>query len=142
MWNYLVIFLIALLIVLTTRDCATTTEVKRRYNILLDHLNTENCPDEFKVLRKRIVITMVRKRYGEVGYNVDKGAEIGLCIDGDPNHAFHVLIHELAHSTIKEYSHSTDFWNNCEKLKNICVDLGIYETIPTKTPFCNKTVQD
>jgi hypothetical protein len=142
MWNYLILFVIAVIIVFVTRECETSREVKRRYKILIEHLNKDECPDEFKVLRKPIVLTMLRERYGEVGYNVDKGAEIGLCIEGDPNHVFHVLIHELAHSTVKEYSHNNDFWHSYDKLRQICLDLGIYERIPVKTPFCKKTVQD
>jgi len=134
---FLVLLVIAALIVLYTKEPPELTEVKRRYAILI-----ENCPEEFKILRKPIIITAFRKRFGEIGYNVNKGCEIGLCIDGNPNEIFHVLIHELAHSTVKVYSHDSEFWENFEKLKQVCIDLGIYETIPEKTPFCGKTVHD
>ena len=134
---FLVLLVIVTLIVLYTKEPPELTEVKRRYAILI-----KNCPDEFKILRKPIIITAFRKRFGEVGYNVNKGCEIGICIDGTPNQIFHVLIHELAHSTVKVYSHDSEFWHNLEKLKQVCIDLGIYETILEKTPFCGKTVQD
>jgi hypothetical protein len=79
---------------------------------------------------------------GAIGYNTNKGNEIGLCIDGDSNEIFHVLLHELAHSTVDEYSHSKEYWKNFKELRKMCVELGIYEEIPKKTKFCNKYVQD
>lgn len=134
---FLVLSVAVVLIILTTKEPYELTEVKRRYAILI-----KNCPEEFKILRKPIIITAFRKRFGEIGYNVNKGCEIGLCIDGTPNQIFHVLIHELAHSTVKVYSHDSEFWEKFEKLRQVCIDLGIYETIPEKTPFCGKTVHD
>lgn len=134
---FFVLLVAVVLIVLTTKEPPELTEVKRRYAILI-----KNCPEEFKILRKPIIITAFRKRFGEIGYNVSKGCEIGICIDGTPNQIFHVLIHELAHSTVKVYSHDSEFWHNFEKLKQVCIDLGIYETIPEKTAFCGKTVHD
>jgi hypothetical protein len=134
---FLILLMVATFIVLTTKEPPELTEVKRRYAILI-----KNCPEEFKILRKPIIITAFRKRFGEIGYNVNKGCEIGLCIDGTPNQIFHVLIHELAHSTVEVYSHDYEFWKNFEKLKQLCIDLDIYETIPDKTPFCGKTVHD
>jgi len=134
---FLILVMIVSLIVLYTTEPPELTEVKRRYAILI-----KNCPEEFKILRKPIIITAFRKRFGEVGYNVNKGCEIGLCIDGTPNQIFHVLIHELAHSTVKVYSHDSEFWQNFEKLRQLCIDLDIYETIHEKTPFCGKTVHD
>ena len=134
---FFVLLVAVVLIVLTTKEPPELTEVKRRYAILI-----KNCPEEFKILRKPIIITAFRKRFGEIGYNVSKGCEIGICIDGTPNQIFHVLLHELAHSTVKVYSHDSEFWNNFEKLKQVCIDLDIYETIPEKTAFCGKTVQD
>ena len=135
--SFLVLFVLVVYIVKNTTEPPELTEVKRRYNILI-----ANCPDEFKVLRKPIIITAFRKRFGEIGYNVNKGCEIGLCIDGEPNQIFHVLIHELTHSTVKAYSHDGEFWKKFQKLKKICIDLGIYEPIPTSTPFCGQSVSD
>ena len=134
---FLVLSMVVFMIVINTVEPPELIEVKRRYAILI-----KNCPEEFKILRKPIIITAFRKRFGEIGYNVNKGCEIGLCIDGTPNQIFHVLIHELAHSTVKVYSHDSEFWENFEKLRQVCINLGIYETIPEKTEFCGKTVHD
>ena len=68
--------------------------------------------------------------------------KIGLCIDGEINEIFHVLLHELTHSTVEEYSHSPEFWKNYKELREIAISLGIYKEIPDKTEFCGKHVQD
>ena len=65
------------------------------------------------------------ERGGGVGWNVYKGYEIGLCIDGTPNQIFHVLLHELAHCTVPEYEHSPQFWQNFRELRDIAVELKI-----------------
>ena len=62
--------------------------------------------------------------------------------DGNTNEIFHVLIHELAHCTVEEYSHSQQFWDNYIELPDMCVELGIYKKIPEKTKFCGQHVQD
>ena len=74
-----------------------------------------------------------------VGYNVNKGYEIGVCIDGTPNDMFHVLIHELAHSITSAYNHDKEFWENYKQLKMICVKAGLYTPI-TKIKFCGKYI--
>jgi len=55
---------------------------------------------------------------------------------------FTFLIHELAHCTVSEYEHSDTFWNNYIELRDMCVDLGIYDKIPVRTEFCGEHVQD
>jgi len=77
-----------------------------------------------------------------VGFNVNKGSEITICLDGSTNEIFHVLIHELAHSTVEEYSHSEQFWVNYNELMEICIQIGIYQKITEKTEFCGQHVQD
>ena len=79
---------------------------------------------------------------GTVGYNTNKGAEIVVCLGGTSNEIFHVLIHELAHCTVEEYSHSEQYWENYIELRDICVNLGIYEKIPERTKFCGQHIQD
>ena len=79
---------------------------------------------------------------GSVGYNMNKGDEIGLCIDGSVNEIMHVLIHELAHSTVKNYAHDKKYWNKYNELKNVAISIGIYEEIPEKSEFCGRHVQD
>lgn len=124
-----------------TRDPPELVEVKEKYRILRDHIKkTDN--SMFKVLTRVIPIVGMKKMTHSVGSNTNKGDEIIICLDGKVNEIFHVLLHELAHSTVKEYSHSETFWNNYTALRNIAIELGIYEQIPEKTKFCGRHVQD
>jgi hypothetical protein len=79
---------------------------------------------------------------GTVGYNTNKGGDIVVCLDGDVNEIFHVLLHELAHCTVKDYDHTEEFWNNYIELRDMCIELGVYTKIPERTPFCGEHVQD
>ena len=124
-----------------TREPQKLIEVKERYRILREHLNDTN-HERFHMLVRCVPITGFLRMNGSIGYNTNKGGEIAVCLDGETNEIFHVLIHELAHCTVPEYSHSQEFWNNYIELRDICVDLGIYDKIPNKTAFCGEHVQD
>ena len=137
------IVVVALLIIniyiyMTTFEPEKLRIVRERYEILRNNVDGT----EFQKLERCIPITAHYGLRGTVGYNLNKGAEIGLCIDGEVNEIFHVLIHELAHSLVKEFDHSKKFWETYNKLKDHCVRLNIYEPIPTETPFCGMHVQD
>ena len=137
----LLIIIINVIILMNIQEPERLSEVREKYRTLREHLKETN-NQEFKMLRKEIPITAHRRMNGSIGYNVNKGNDIGLCIDGEPNEIFHVLIHELAHCTVDEYSHSKDFWKNFDELRTICVSLGIYREIPQRTKFCGKHIQD
>ena len=138
----ILLLIINVFLILNTNEPQEITEVREKYGILREHLiETEN--KNLEMLQTEVPITAhysIAK--GAIGYNTNKGTEIGLCIDGDSNEIFHVLLHELAHSTVDEYSHSKEYWKNFKELREMCIDLGIYEEIPKKTKFCNKYVQD
>ena len=138
----LLLLIINILIFTNTKEPEELTEVREKYQVLREHLKETN-NEEFDMLYDEIPITAhYRISKGAVGYNTNKGNEIGLCIDGDTNEIFHVLLHELAHCTVEEYSHSKEYWEKFKKLRKISVELGIYEEIPEKTKFCNRYVQD
>lgn len=137
----IILLVICLFILYDTREPQEFVDVKERYQILREHLHeTDN--QKFHTIRRHIPITGIKNMNGTVGYNLNKGSEITVCLDGTPNEIFHVLIHELAHSTVDEYSHTPEFWDNYTELRDICVELGIYEKIPERTPFCGEHVQD
>lgn len=124
-----------------TREPLELIEVKEKYRTLREHLK-ESKNEKFHMLTRCIPITGMRKMNGSVGSNTNKGGEIVVCLDGETNEIFHVLIHELAHCTVKEYSHSQKFWDNYIELRDICIELGIYKQIPNKTAFCGQHIQD
>ena len=137
----LLLIIINVLLFINIQEPPNLTEVREKYRTLREHLKKTN-NEEFKMLCKEIPITAHRRLNGSIGYNVSKGNDIGICIDGEPNEIFHVLIHELAHCTVKEYSHSKNFWDKFDKLRSICVSIGIYQEIPQRTEFCGKYIQD
>lgn len=137
----LLLLIINSIIFINVKEPSNLTEVREKYRTLRDHLRETN-NEELKILCKEIPITAHRRLNGSIGYNVSKGSDIGICIDGEPNEIFHVLLHELAHCTVDEYSHSKEFWNNFDKLRTICVSLGIYQEIPQRREFCGKHIQD
>ena len=132
-----------LLIVLNVVSLYTLKEpdnfrrLKELYTVFLD-----NVPEKFSNLRHRSIVTGFRGNGNEIGYNVNKGYEIGVCIDGTPNEMLHVLLHELAHTTVESYEHNEEFWKNLKHLKDHCRGLGIYEEIPSQTRFCGKYIRD
>lgn len=136
-----VLLLINALILLSTREDTRLQDVKEKYRVLREHLRTKG-DDDFKMLYDEIPIVAYTRLTYAVGYNSGKGDEIGLCIDGTSNDIFHVLLHELAHCTVDEYSHSNHFWKQFEKLRGEAMTLGIYTHIQTKTPFCGQYVVD
>jgi len=129
-------------LVYSTRDPPNLREVKRRYRTLRHHIkrHRKQVHEKFWVLENSILLA--GRDSGDLGYNSNKGYEIGLCLDGTPNDIFHVLLHELSHSTVEEYSHSEQFWKNFAELKDICMNLGIYERIPVRKEFCGQFIQD
>lgn len=138
---FLVLIVINLIILFMIREPENFTEVKKRYKILREHIEKTN-NEKFGMLIDPIPLTALRKMSGTVGYNVNKGADITICIDGEVNEIMHVLIHELAHSTVPEWTHSENFWNNFMELRGVCESIGIYTRLPDKTKFCGQYIQD
>jgi len=135
--------LLAANVIILSRTAATPQmlEVRRRYKVLCDHLRTSNNL-RFQMLWDPKPLTAYKTMKDTVGFNTNKGANITLCLQGEPNEIFHVLIHELAHCTVEVYSHSDLFWSNYKDLRDICVSLGIYEPIDGKKEFCGQHVSD
>ena len=138
---FFILLIINLLLLSATREPQRLVEVKEKYRILREHLDETN-NEKFHMLKRCVPITGILRMNGAVGYNTNKGGEIAVCLDGETNEIFHVLIHELAHCTVTEYEQSQKFWDNYIELRDICVGLGIYEKIPVKTEFCGEHIQD
>tara|TARA_Y100000389_G_C17393650_1_gene481326 strand:- start:462 stop:890 length:429 start_codon:yes stop_codon:yes gene_type:complete len=138
---FIVLILINFLILQKTHEPREFREVKEKYRILREHLDDTN-NEKFHMLVRHVPVTGFTRMKDTVGYNTNKGGEIVVCLKGNSNEIFHVLIHELAHCTVREYSHSPEFWKNYTELRDMCVELGIYEKIPEKTKFCGQHIQD
>lgn len=138
----LVLLVIDYYIIKNAKKPKQLVEVEERYEKLRRYIKSNpNVSEKFKKLDHPIKITAWYKTK-EVGYNVNKGSEIGLCIDGSANDIMNVLIHELAHSTVDEYSHNDNFWNNVKELTRLAIDAGVYEPIPNAKEFCGKKIRD
>jgi predicted metal-dependent hydrolase len=138
---FIILLIVNIWILRQTREPEKLIEVKEKYRILREHLKETN-NEKFHMLTECIPITGIMRMNGAVGYNTNKGGEIAICLDGETNEIFHVLIHELAHCTVEEYDHSEKFWKNFLELRDICIELDIYENIPNKTEFCGEHIQD
>ena len=138
---FLILVLVNAYILHNTTEPREFIEVKEKYKTLRDHLRETN-NEKFHTLVRHIPLTGRKVMTDSVGFNVNKGSEITICLDGSTNEIFHVLIHELAHSTVEEYSHSEQFWVNYNELMEICIQIGIYQKITEKTEFCGQHVQD
>lgn len=134
---FIVVSILALVCILTSMETATLIEVRRRYAVL-----RENPPAGMEKLKTPVVLFWFTKTRQEIGYNVNKGTEIGLCLDGTANDIFHVLIHELAHTVTESFAHNEMFWKNFDTLKQHCIGLGIYEPIKDQKAFCGKFIRD
>lgn len=130
----LLLFLLVVFIVSFHREDEKMTRLKERYYDFIDRL-----PDKYSILKKPACVT--GKYGGEIGSNVNKGSEIFICLDGDTNDSFHVLLHELAHSTVSEYDHSDRFWENFAELREIAKNEGLYEPVSNKS-YCGKVISD
>jgi hypothetical protein len=139
---FIVLLFINLWILSQTKEPQVLTDVKEKYRVLREHITSTGHP-KFQMLAHCVPVTGFYKIIGDtVGYNTNKGQEIAVCLDGSSNEIFHVLLHELTHSTVSEYSHSDQFWKNYNELRDMCVNLGIYEKIPNRKKFCGQHIQD
>jgi hypothetical protein len=142
----LLLLLVIYVITFRTSQPSQIKIVKEKYQGLREYIknNRHSIEPKFYILENEILISGFSNDKwfpsDSVGYNVNKGYEIGLCINGEPNSMFHVLLHELAHSVTTAYSHDDDFWLNYKKLRAICEKAGLYTPITKKTQFCGKSI--
>ena len=107
MITLIALLVINLIIFFTMKEDPVLTEVREKYRIFREHL-ISNGDVEFEMLHKEIPIVAHRKVLTTaIGYNSNKGAEIGNCIDGTVNEVLHQLLNELKLCTVEEYSQNT-----------------------------------
>ena len=130
-----VILALALVLILITRDDPVLRQVKQKYRQFIRSL-----PPQYSKIKRPVIITGTYAR-GDVGSNVNKGGEIYICLENSVNDAFHVLLHELAHTTVREYDHSSSFWESFQNLKSLAEQGGFYTSVGTKK-YCGKEISD
>lgn len=131
-----------LLILLNIYSIKTLEEPKNFKNLKKNYKNfLKILPEKYSHLRNKSILTGTNTK-GDLGYNINKGDEIAICIDGDENSMFHVLLHELAHSTVKDYGHTEKFWDNFQELRDIAVEHKMYRPIIQEKEFCGKKIKD
>ena len=143
MWPILAfMFLTLLSVVRFNKEPTMLTELKLRYWAILDMLRASGDPLWIPVLKPSIITGIYGKKDGVIGSNVNKGYEIYICLDGDDvNSAVYVLIHELAHMSVPEYDHTQNYWENFKKLKELCIEKGLY-TKGGDRQYCGDTIKD
>jgi hypothetical protein len=139
----LIILLVVLMFILLTNvEDPLFSELKRRYEHLLKNLPADG---EFDILKENRAILTAKEekaRDGNIAFNVNKGYEIYICLDGRKiNAAMYVLLHELAHITVEEYDHSEQFWKNFKRLREVASELGIY-TPESDMEYCGQHIKD
>ncbi len=136
MWHWIILLLFIVFVILVHREDWRMIELKRRYYEFIKHV-----PEKYEMLKQPVIITGLTGQPEQIGSNVNKGSEIFICIDGDPNDRFHILLHELAHSTVSEYDHSDQFWKNFTELRAHAQQLGMYQHIDKKS-YCGQSISD
>ena len=84
--------------------------IETKTDILIKSLNKNS--KHRQRLDEALIIFTERKTNKDIGYTLNKGDKIGLCIEDDENTLFFVVLHELAHIITPEFGHTTLFWDN------------------------------
>lgn len=137
------LLILLVLAIVSIKEPKMLTDVRGRYDVLLTHLRqTQQVDPRFEILRRHepllTGIDSTRMTNGTIGYNVNKGYEIYICIDvdGSLDAAMHVLIHELAHMTVPEYDHSDAYWQSFKDLRLLCASLGLISSESKPMTYC------
>lgn len=129
---WVLMIILVVLIIATTKEDSRMKALRKRYYTLAEKYDFKPVP--------------INGYYGnkgdDLGYNINKGAEIGICIDGTTNDMMHVLLHELAHSNVDKYAHDETFWSNYDKLKNQAIVSGLYTKLDKPKQFCGAKIND
>lgn len=115
--------------------------VKLKIEILIQSLSSSD--ERKKLLESKKIKLQERDNRSNIGYTINKGDKIGLCITDDANTLFFVVLHELGHVITKSYGHDESFWKNFEFLIKAAVKLNIYDYKNyNKNPisYCNNDI--
>ena len=136
---FIILLVVIVIILVTNTEDPLLTEIKRRYDYFLKKLPDDG---QFDILKKNRAIITAKTDGEDIAFNVNKGYEIHICLDGKKiNAAMYILLHELAHITVEEYNHSERFWSNFKRLREIAHEIGVY--VPEREmEYCGQTIKD
>jgi hypothetical protein len=138
----IILLLVVIFLLTFTYENPLLSEIKRRYEFLIENLKESKQFD--MLVKNRAVITEKNKTATDntIAFNVNKGYEIHICLDGRKiNGAMYVLLHELAHITVEEYDHTEQFWTNFRNLREYASLIGIY-TPERELEYCGEVIHD
>jgi hypothetical protein len=140
---YVTMWLVLLSFLGITKEPNSLKNLRERYEKLREGFSELPANHKFRKLEEPILLIGYHGMQGGLlGFNTNKGSEIGLCVDGCPNELMHVLLHELAHATVREYDHSPQFWKNLDELKTFAESKNLYKTIEDPKGFCGSRIHD
>ena len=79
-----------------------------------------------RLLNKQIQL-QERSTNNDIGYTINKGENIGLCIENDINTLMFICIHELAHVCTKSVGHTKQFWKNFRYILEKAIKINVYD---------------
>ena len=95
-----------------------------------------------RLLNKKIRL-QERSTNSDIGYTINKGETIGLCIEDDINTLMFICIHEIAHVCTKSVGHTKQFWENFKYILEIAIKINVYNynnyNVNPKT-FCKSKI--
>ena len=95
-----------------------------------------------RLLKKRNVSIVQRSNTMHVAYSVNKGEEIGMCINGNNIETmFYVLMHELAHIMTVSKHHTKEFWSNFNFLVDFAKTQGLYHEEKSSATYCGQQIK-
>ena len=106
-------------------------------------INSLSSSESKSLLQDATINLQERDTKENVGYTINKGDVIGLCIEDDINTLFFIVIHELAHIITKQYGHPPKFWENFKFLIEKSNEIGIYNYQnynQTPVNYCKKEI--
>jgi len=140
---YVTMWLLLLSFLKMVKEPKSLVTLRERYTKLREEFAKLPEGHKFRKLEEPILLVGYHGMQGGLlGFNTNKGSEIGLCVDGCPNELMHVLLHELAHATVNEYDHSPAFWANLDELKEFAEGKKLYKTIEDPKGFCGARIHD
>lgn len=142
---FMILIILAGVTIKNTEQPNSIKELKERYRVFREYLKSvPGLPEKYAPLKNQVVVVgFTRPSWSkEVGYNTNKGGEIGVCTSTDTNSMMHVLIHELAHMSVKEYDHTPEFFKNMGEIKAMAVKCGVYTPMKEPKAYCGGQISD